>query len=318
MTREIPQNLSRKGAAFLPISIVIPTYRRNSVLIETITHLLSLDPGPAEILVIEQIEKLQDIAEKNIESWQDEGKIKWLYLAGPSIPRAINVGLCQAKQDLVLCLDDDIVPDPDLLKGHIRALERTGAALVAGRVIQPWQNGKDFSDDGKFHFASQQAGWVNEFMGGNFSVRREIALRLGGFDERFVRVAYHFEAEFAYRLERAGHRIFYEPAASLHHLRARDGGTRVFGDHLRSYRPNHSVGSYYYTLRTGLCWKSAIRFFGRPLKAIATRHHLRNPWWIPATLVAEFTGMVWALVLAAQGPRYLNCGERLKDRGHGG
>ena len=316
MTREISQNLSRKGAAFLPISIVIPTYRRNSVLIETITHLLSLDPGPAEILVIEQIEKHQDIAEKKLESWQEEGKIKYLRLAGPSIPRAINVGLCQAKHDLVLCLDDDIVPDPDLLKGHVRALERTGAALVAGRVIQPWQEGEDFSDDGSFHFACWQAGFVNEFMGGNFSVRREVALSLGGFDERFVRVCYHFEAEFAYRLRRAGHRIFYEPAACIHHLRASSGGTRVFGDHLRSYSPNHSVGAYYYALRTGLGWQRVIYFFGRPLKAIATRHHLRNPWWIPATLIAEFTGMVWALVLAAQGPRYLP--EWLKDRRSGG
>ena len=40
-------------------------------------------------------------------------------------------------------------------------------------------------------------------MGGNFSVRRDIALRLGGFDEQFVRVAYNFEAEFAHRLRRA-------------------------------------------------------------------------------------------------------------------
>jgi GT2 family glycosyltransferase len=302
----------------LPISIIIPTYWRDNVLIETITYLLSLDPSPAEILVLDQTEMHEAIAEKSLESWQEEGKIKWLRLAKPSIPRAINLGLCQAKHDLVLCLDDDVVPGPDLLEGHFRALESTGAALVAGRVIQPWQNGKDFSDNGKFHFASRRAGWVNEFMGANFSVRREIALRLGGFDERFVRVAYHFEAEFAYRLNRAGHRIFYEPKASLHHLRASDGGTRVFGDHLRSYRPNHSVGSYYYTLRTELCWKSAIRFLGRPLKAIATRHHLRNPWWIPATLVAEFTGMAWALVLAIQGPRYLSSAEWLKDRGRGG
>ena len=78
MTREIPHNLSRKGAVFLPISIVIPTYRRDSVLIETITHLLSLDPGPAEILVLDQTEKHQDIAEKRLESWQEESKIKWI------------------------------------------------------------------------------------------------------------------------------------------------------------------------------------------------------------------------------------------------
>ena len=61
-------------------------------------------------------------------------------------------------------------------------------------------------------------------MGGNFAVRREIALRLGGFDEQFVRVAYNFEAEFAYRLSQAGCRIFYEPTACIHHLQSQRGG----------------------------------------------------------------------------------------------
>jgi GT2 family glycosyltransferase len=301
----------------LPISIIISTYRRDKVLIETITHLLGLDPAPAEILVLDQTEKHQDAAEKTLESLQEEGAIKWVRIARPSIPRAMNVGLCRAKQSLALYLDDDIVPEPGLLEGHLWALERTGTALVAGRVIQPWQEGKDFSDDGPFHFASRQARWVNEFMGCNFSVRREIALRLGGFDERFVRVAYSFEAEFAYRLMRAGHRIFYEPAACLHHLRVSGGGTRVFGDHLRSCSPNHAVGAYYFILRTWLGWQSVMHFFGRPLKAIATRHHLRQPWWIPVTLVAELIGMVWALVLAGQGPRYLSSAEWLKGGGSG-
>ena len=80
---------------------------------------------------------------------------------------------------------------------------------------------------GRFISPGRQARWVDKFMGGNFSVRREVALTLGEYDERFVRVCYHFEAEFAYRLIRAGHRIFYEPAACVHHLRASSGGTRV-------------------------------------------------------------------------------------------
>ena len=143
-------------------------------------------------------------------------------------------------------------------------------------------------------------------MGGNFTVRRDIALKLGGFDEQFVRVAYNFEAEFAYRLNRAGYRIFYEPAACVHHLKASGGGTRTFGDHLRSYRPNHAVGAYYFILRTWSGWQSLLRFLGRPLRAIATQHHLRRPWWIPATLIAEFSGMAWALLLALRGPRYLS------------
>jgi GT2 family glycosyltransferase len=157
-----------------------------------------------------------------------------------------------------------------------------------------------------------QARWVREFMGTNFAVRREVALRLRGFDERFVNVAYNFEAEFAYRLNRAGHRIFYEPTACVHHLRVGGGGTRTFGDHLRTFRPNHTVGAYYFILRTWSGWQSLLHLLSHPLLAVATRHHLRHPWWMPATLLAEFSGMAWALVLAAKGPRYLSP-RRLKE-----
>ena len=290
----------------LPVSIVIPTYRRDSVLIETIRHLLDLDQTPAEILVLDQTEKHEEAVEKTLRDWEVAGTIRLIRLAEPSIPHAMNRGLCEAEQDLVLFVDDDIIPESGLLHEHLRALERTRAALVAGRVIQPWHEGKDLSAQEGLHFVSMQAGWVSEFMGGNFTVRRDVALSLGGFDEQFVRVAYNFEAEFAYRLTQASHRIFYEPAACVHHLRVSGGGTRTFGDHLKSYQPNHAVGAYYFILRTWSGWQSLVYFLGRPLRAIATRHNLRRPWWIPATVVAEISGMAWALVLAAQGPRYLS------------
>jgi len=289
-----------------PLSIVVPTYRRDSVLIATIGHLLELDPAPAEILVVDQTERHQETVEQTLRNWDAAGAIRLLRLTEPSTTRAMNRGLCEAKQTSVLFVDDDIVPEPGLLEMHWRALERTGAALVAGRVIQPWHKGKDLSKHEGFHFASMQAGWINDFIGCNFTVRREIARELGGFDEQFVSVAYNFEAEFAYRLREAGHQIFYEPAACIHHLKAIEGGTRTFGDHLRSFKPNHAVGAYYYILRTWSGWQSLVQFLKRPLRAIATRHHLRRPWWIPPTLAAELFGMAWALALAAQGPRYLS------------
>jgi hypothetical protein len=75
---------------------------------------------------------------------------------------------------------------------------------------------------------------------------------------------------------------------------------------LRSFKPHHAVGAYYCMLRTWSGWRSSFAFLKRPLQAIATKHHLCRPWWIPATLVAELCGMAWAIVLAAQGPRYVN------------
>jgi hypothetical protein len=80
----------------------------------------------------------------------------------------------------------------------------------------------------------------------------------------------------------------------------------MFGDHMRDYSPSHSVGAYYYHLRTWSGLPSLAALLSRLPRAIANRHHLRRPWWIPATTVAELTGMIWAIFLALRGPRYLN------------
>jgi hypothetical protein len=124
---------------------------------------------------------------------------------------------------------------------------------------------------------------------------------LHGFDENFVRVAYRFEAEFAHRFVATGRRIWFEPAACLHHLKA-GGGTRTWGEHLTTWRPDHAVGAYYYSLRTG-AWRE---FAGRPLRAASTRYHLAHPWRVPGTLFAEFSGMAWALALFLRGPRTIS------------
>ncbi len=293
------RNLSRA------VTIVVPTYGRDEVLVDTLTRLFALDPPAAEIIVVDQTAKHSRPTWCTLNAWQALGRMRWLRLRKPSIPGAMNRGLLEASHQFVLFVDDDIIPDLGLVEAHASALEITGAALVAGRVIQPWQVGRNLSDKGGIHFSLPRAAWTSDFMGGNFSICRDIALRLGGFDERFVRVAYNFESEFAYRLRSAGYQIYYEPAASIHHLKVDRGGTRSFGHHLKSYRPNHAVGAYYFMLRTWSGWHSVVRFLGRPLRAVATRHHLWQPWWIPVTLVAEFSGMAWALALAAKGPRYL-------------
>ena len=126
-------------------------------MVATIRHLLDLDPKPAEILVLDQTEKHQESVEETLRDWDMAGAIRLIRLTEPSIPRAMNRGLCEARQDLVLFVDDDIVPEAGFHLKHLDALQSTGAALIAGRVVQPWQEGKDFSRDEASHFASMQA-----------------------------------------------------------------------------------------------------------------------------------------------------------------
>jgi len=290
----------------LPISAVVPTYRREQVLINTILALKNLELPPAEILVVDQTEQHEEATVEVLSKLNEERAIRWIRLDEPSIPHAMNIGLLAAKQDRVLFLDDDIIPEEGLIQAHLDANRNTGAEVIAGRVIQPWQEGKDYSTNEAFHFASIRPKWVDEFMGGNFSVQRHTALGVGGFDENFVRAAYRFEAEFAYRIRRGGYRLYFEPNACIHHLRMQTGGTRTYGEYLTSFKPDHPVGAYYYFLRTWSGADSLISFVTRPFRAVISRHHLRRPWWIPATLFAEVTGLIWAIILYWKGPRYID------------
>jgi len=289
-----------------PISIVIPTYRRDQVLLETLDPLLNLQPRAAEILVVDQTLRHAPETEARLRQLDGAGSIRWLRLDRPSIPGAMNVGLLRASEEIVLFLDDDIMPDGGLVAAHLYAHREDGVGLVAGQVLQPWNaTASGASDVSTFQFSSAQRSLVREFMGGNFSVKRALALTLGGFDENFVHVAYRFEADFADRLLAMGICILFEPSASIRHLKVLAGGTRVYGDHLRTVRPSHAVGEYYYLLRR---WRSRYalpRLFRRPIAAIATRHHLRRPWWIPVTITSELLGFCWGLGLALRGPRYL-------------
>ena len=137
------------------------------------------------------------------------------------------------------------------------------------------------------------------------SVKRGRAISAGGFDENFIGVAYQFESEFAQRLIRAGGRVFFEPRASIRHLRAERGGTRSYGSHLRTISPAHAVGDYYHILIAENPEPPSRRILHRLRSSVMTRHHLLHPWWIPVTFVAEIRGLAQAFRLKSRGSRLL-------------
>jgi len=289
----------------MKLTVAIPTYGRDGVLTASVADLLDLDPPPWELLIVDQTPRHDAATEERLARWHDEGRIRWLRLERPSITGAMNRALLEAQGDRILFLDDDIRPAPDLLRAHQRAGERDPEAMVAGRVLQPWHNEREDPPGAPFLFNSLEPRGVNAFMGGNVAIPLTRARALGGFDTNFVKVAYHFEAEFAHRWCDSGGRINYEPSALIHHLRAERGGTRSYGKHLTTLQPDHAVGRYYFLLRTRPPGQALIGSIAALLQSVRTRHHLRRPWWIPATLLAELRGLVWALRLNAGGPALL-------------
>lgn len=288
------------------IAVVIPTYQREEVLLNSIDYLLKLESPPFEILVIDQTTEHKPATRAVLEELNNLNRIRWIRLEHPSITRAMNTGLQRAHAAIVLFLDDDIVPQPNLISAHLSA-HKAGHNIVAGQVLQPYEvpSSEVSSPSSPFSFASSSPQFITELMAGNFSIKRELALALGGFDENFVQVAYRFESEFAQRAISAGERIYFEPRASIRHLKVSSGGTRAYGHHLTTIRPSHAVGAYYFLLRSQNVSKRVLNLIKRPLRAVRTKHHATHPWWIPATLVAEAMGFIWALFLYLRGPRLI-------------
>lgn len=294
----------------IKLTVAIPSYGREQVLIDSIASLLVLSADSWELLLVDQTPAHDPAVEQQLQVWQSRGQLRWIRLSHPSITEAMNHALQEASGDRVLFLDDDIIPDPELLQAHQIAAAKHRGALIAGRVLQPWHQGRPDPSDYPFRFNSLKPVALSQFMGGNFSLPRVAALNLGGFDQNFVKVAYRFEAEFAYRWLNAGHEIYYDPKALIHHLRAERGGTRSYGQHLTTAQPSHAVGRYYFLLRTLPLPTAVATTAGAMALSICSRHHLHRPWWIPLTLLSEFRGLFWALRLHCKGPRLLHTNQK--------
>jgi GT2 family glycosyltransferase len=277
------------------ITIAIPTYNRQETVVQTIERLL---PFGAPIVVVDQTpaphEPLAALP------------IRLIRLPEPSIPHAMNIAVDAAETDVVLFLDDDVIPSAALLDAHAAAQRDPNVWAVVGQILQPGQKPERLNqpdDDLEFRFNADEPRAVTNVMAGNLSVKRARFIELGGFDENFVGVAYRFESDFALRVVAAGGTILFEPRASIDHLKLPSGGLRSYGDHSTSASPMHSAGDYYFALHHHPpMWRYALR---RLRANVATRFHLRHPWTVPAKVIGELRGIALAKRLYRRGRRLM-------------
>jgi len=327
-------------ASNLTLSIVIPTYRRGEVLLDTLKYLFDQDPIAVEILLVDQTSyQPEDPVAGQLAMWQAEGRLRWLKRLQPSIPAAMNTGLLEAVGDLVLFLDDDIVPHQDLCTHHIDGFVDASVIATVGQILQPGQKpvptkqSKEIGslwDDLDFTFNGTEPASIRNCMAGNLCVRRLAAIECGGFDERFTQVAYRFETEFIRRFLRVSHRqdddnilsadsdkpqVRYLPKPGIDHLQLASGGTRTHSrDHLRHPKILDGVGDYYFAYResTGFVrWRYCMH---RLLRSMRTRFYLTHPWYLPKKAIAEIGAWLKASRMQSMAPKLLNKGERPKTK----
>lgn len=229
------------------VSIIVPTYRREDALRDTLRDLLKQDYPHFEVLVVDQTPTHEPETELFLQSQLEAGKIAWYRVNWASLPGARNFGVRRSRGEIVVFIDDDVQLPHGYITAHARNfIERPEIGAVAGRVLDRMkladgerQQGLEYSiedlppeamDPGIawYHIDlvhTTKAQPVISARGCNMSFRRDIFTKHGHwFDERFQGSAVREESDFCLRLRETSYQIWYDPDAYLVHLGEETGG----------------------------------------------------------------------------------------------
>lgn len=211
------------------ISVIIPTYNRKGILAECLSSLFkqSYSKNNFEIIVIDDgsVDETESLVRMKI----NEADVELRYLKqqnrGPAAAR--NLGIKNAKGEIILFIGDDIISSPILLEEHIRYHKQCLDEKVAvlGYVTWPPETAitpfMEWLDESGAQFGYRlikdpENVLYRFFYTSNVSVKREFLLKHGLFDEDFPYAALE-DIELAYRLKDKGLRIVYNKDALAYH-----------------------------------------------------------------------------------------------------
>lgn len=189
------------------VSIIIPTYNRLTRLKQVISAIERQTYALDDVEVIIVSDGSTDGTDSYFSTIKTSLNLRCVLQqnAGPAAAR--NNGIRNAQGDIILFIDDDVVPSPQLLMEHMRVHTERPNMVVLGPMLNPpdfalspWVAWEQAMLEKQYN-AMQQGTFktsARQFYTGNTSLPRHILLVSGGFDERFRRAE---DIELAYRLK---------------------------------------------------------------------------------------------------------------------
>lgn len=226
------------------ISVVIATRNRAALLESTLEALCRQEsPGcPFEILIADNASV--DTTPAVVAAAAERAPVPVIYLREmrPGKSHALNTAVAQARGDLLVLTDDDVLPSSGWLAAYVRAFAETGADFAAGRILPLWEAPPPGWMSPALHgvLAIPDGGTVrlpvakglNEHImpiGANMALKRQVLERVGGWNPDLGKLQGTLRTgedhEFALKMLHAGLTGVYEPDASVRH--------RVPADRLR-------------------------------------------------------------------------------------
>lgn len=213
---------------FNSLSVIVPTYNREKVLAKALEGYLTQSSPHLihELLLVD--DGSTDDTESMVREFSSRSPFPIRYLRqpnqGPAAAR--NLGIREARSNLVLFTDSDIVPKSDLVEQHLAWHQKNPqiTAAVLGYVTWPMEikatpfmrwygEGKLFAFN---QLRNKQEARFHSFYTCNLSLKTEFLRTCGPFNEEFKSAAFE-DIELGYRLSKQGMQLLYNPAAVGYH-----------------------------------------------------------------------------------------------------
>jgi O-antigen biosynthesis protein len=197
------------------VSVVVCAFNGGRTLRATLDGIEQLEYPELEVIVVDD-GSMDDTA-----AVAAEFDVRLIRTPNGGLGSARNVGAAAATGEILAYLDADARPDPHWVHYLVDTFDRTGSAAVGGPNIPPpgpnaVAESVAHSPGGPIHVLVSDTE-AEHIPGCNFSIRKDVLKELGGFDPQFR--AAGDDVDLCWRLQEAGQRIGFNPAAMVWHDR---------------------------------------------------------------------------------------------------
>ncbi|MEN0051890.1 MAG: glycosyltransferase [Bacteroidota bacterium] len=210
------------------LSVVIPTYHRNDLLAEC---LKLIAPEVQQFDEAYEVIVTDDGKKTTAQSMIAKGFPWATWVEGPHDGPAKNRnnGARNAANDWIVFLDDDCLPDADLLQSYKKAIQENPTVKVFEGKIYADREQRRFDEESPINLTG------GKLWSCNFCVQKAEFNRLGGFDEDFP-FATMEDMDLRLRLKDAGNEILFLPSAAVCHPWRKIKGWAMYKKRYISYK----------------------------------------------------------------------------------
>lgn len=229
-----PQN--QADARGIPLSVVIATRDRGDTVVAAVQSLLKNTCDPYEIIVVDQSD--DDLTARALRPFVDEKQVRYIKTAGQGVSQGRNLGIQQARGELIGILDDDCEVAEDWLHQLALAFSTNPRpGVVFGNVLPGPHDPKSgfiplYVRTEPFLARGIEDKHQVEGLSACMGLRRTVWQELHGFDEMLgagAPLKSGSESDYTIRALLAGYAVYETPVLSVTHhgFRTWDEGRRL-------------------------------------------------------------------------------------------